>query len=56
MDDKTLKITFQEYGYHCGDGCCYDYGTITTVNGIQLPTHNQDPETIVRQILQHLGV
>lgn len=52
---SELKITFTEYGYSCGDGCCYNYGTITKVNGIQLPTHNQDPETIIRQILEHLG-
>jgi hypothetical protein len=52
---SSLKITFKEYDYHCGDGCCYNYGTITTVNGIELPTHNQDTETIVRQILEHLG-
>jgi hypothetical protein len=53
--DKQLNITFEEYGYSCSDGCCYDYGTITTVNGVELETHNQDPETMVSQILEHLG-
>jgi hypothetical protein len=50
-----LKITLTEYNYNCSDGCCTHYGTITTVNGVELPCHNQDTETIVRQILEHLG-
>ena len=52
---KKIKITLHEYAYHCGDGCCFNYGTITTVNDSQLECHNQDAETIVRQILEHLG-
>jgi hypothetical protein len=52
---EKLNIIFEEYGHHCGDGCCYNYGTITTVNGVELETHNQDGETIVRQVLEHLG-
>jgi len=55
MDNKTLKITFTEYGYSCADGCCYNSGTITTVNGVELPLHNDDGETIAQQILEHLG-
>ena len=50
-----LKITLTEYGYYCGDGCCYNSGTITTVNGVQLPLHNQDAGTILTQVLEHLG-
>jgi len=55
MGKKTLKIDLQEYENSCGDGCCLDYGTVTTVNGVELPFHNQDIETILRQILEHLG-
>lgn len=51
----VLKIELHEYGYSCGDGCCYNYGTITTINGVELPCHNQDAETILRQVLEHLG-
>ena len=50
-----LNIKLEEYDYQCGDGCCDTYGTVTTVNGIELPCHNQDTETIVKQILEHLG-
>ena len=52
---SELKITFTEYGYSCGDGCCYNYGTITTVNGIELPLHSDDGYTMVQQVLEHLG-
>lgn len=53
--DGVLKINLKEYGYSCGDKCCYNYGTITTVNGIELPLHNQDAQTILEQVLLHLG-
>lgn len=55
MSEKTLKIDLQEYENSCGDGCCLDYGTVTTVNGVELPFHNQDIPTILTQILEHLG-
>lgn len=54
MKDK-LKIELEEYGYSCGDGCCYNYGTITKVNGVELEFHNQDAATILEQVLKHLG-
>ena len=55
VSGSVLKVEMHEYGYSCGDGCCYNYGTITTVNDIELPCHNQDAETILRQVLEHLG-
>lgn len=55
VSGSVLKVELHEYGYSCGDGCCYNYGTITTVNDIELPCHNQDVETILRQVLEHLG-
>ena len=53
MQDIKIKLT--EYNYDCADGCCTHYGTITEVNGVELPCHNQDAETILRQVLEHLG-
>lgn len=53
--NKNIKITFHDYEYTCGDGCCLNYGTITTVNGEELDFHNQDKETIIRGILEKLG-
>ena len=52
---KNLNITLEEYFYSCSDNCCTEYGIITTVNGVELECHNTDTETIVRQILEHLG-
>jgi hypothetical protein len=54
-DNKKVKITFKEYESYCADGCCFDYGTITKVNGETLDCHNQDTETIVKGILEKLG-
>jgi len=55
--DYSMKLTInlRDYAYECGDGCCYNYGTITTVNGVELEIHNEDRETILEQVLKHLG-
>jgi len=50
-----IQISLSDYYYDCADGCCTNYGTITKVNGVELECHNQDTETIVIQILEHLG-
>jgi len=55
MENKKLKIELIDYNYQCADGCCTNYGTITKVNGKELELHNQDPSTILRQVLEHLG-
>lgn len=55
MEKNKLNISLAEYTYTCGDGCCTTYGTVTTVNGVELPYNNQDTETILRQVLEHLG-
>ena len=55
MEKNKLNINLTEYTYDCSDGCCTTFGTITTVNGVELPYNNQDTETILRQVLEHLG-
>ena len=52
---EKLTIEFDEYDYQCADGCCDHYGIITKINGIELECHNTDYQTIVSQILEHLG-
>ena len=52
---EQLNIRLTEYCYKCGDGCCTTYGTITDINGETLDCHNQDAETILKQVLEHLG-
>ena len=53
--EEKIKIELLEYTYDCADGCCTNYGTITKINGVELECHNQDTETILREILEHLG-
>ena len=53
--DKKLVISLDEYGYSCADGCCYNYGIVTTLNGEKLPVHNVDASTILKQVLEKLG-
>lgn len=50
-----VKINLTDYSYTCGDGCCSDYGTKVTVNGVELPCHNSDAQTILIGVLEHLG-
>lgn len=52
---KKVKITLHDYSHTCGDGCCTDYGTVTTVNGKELNFYNTDRYTIIEGILTELG-
>lgn len=52
---KTLNISLEPYSHDCHDGCCHTYGTITTVNGVELPCDAPDVESVLRQVLEHLG-
>ena len=52
---EKIVIELAEYCTSCSDGCCTDYGTITKVDGVELFCHNQDAETMIEQILTHLG-
>jgi len=53
--NNELKIILHEYSYKCADGCCDNYGTITYVNGVDLPFHDQDADNILKQVLEYLG-
>ena len=55
MESKKLKIVLNEYCYNCGDGCCTNFGMVTTLNGEELDCHNTDTSTIINQILEKLG-
>lgn len=52
---NKVKIELNEFCHECGDGCCTNYGTVVKVNGVEMPFQNQDAQTIVRQVLEHLG-
>jgi hypothetical protein len=55
IQKKKQVIILDEFSYECADGCCSDYGTRTSVNGVELPFYNQDAGTILEQVLTHLG-
>lgn len=50
-----VDIKLKEYNWTCADGCCSEFGTITVLNGEELPLYNTDVETILWQVLTHLG-
>jgi hypothetical protein len=52
---KEINIELDEYNYNCSDNCCTSYGTVTTLNGVELQNHNQDAASILEQVLIHLG-
>lgn len=52
---EKLKIELKEYSYNMSDSFCHSYGTIVEVNGEEMPYHNEDVETILEQVLEHLG-
>jgi len=54
--NKKLVIKLDEYDTTCSDGCCSHNGVVTTVAGVDLPCHNQDAFTIVKQLLEHLQI
>ena len=52
---KEVNIELKEYWHDCGDGCCTTYGTIVKVNGVELDCQNEDVDTILQSVFEHLG-
>ena len=52
---QPIELQVHQYSNTCNDGCCYNYGTIVSINGEELPCHNEDVETQLIQVLEHLG-
>ena len=62
---KKIKITFKEWDYTCGDGCCYNYGTKLYIDDEELEHPNpevldnnyvgMDVETALHAVLKKLG-
>ena len=49
-----LKIEIEDWDSNCGDGCCYEWGTIVRVNGIEINTTGL-ADDMLRTVLEHLG-
>jgi hypothetical protein len=56
-DKKEVVITFTAWTSHCADGCCTDYGTELTVNGIKAesPYIGDNVAQSIEFVLQQLG-
>ncbi len=62
---KKIKITFENWNYICGDGCCTSYGTKLYLNDKELQHPNpeisdngyvgEDAQTALHAVLKELG-
>ena len=54
--NKKIKITFKDWDYTCGDGCCYDAGQDIYLNGQKLDEqHAEDSTNALKAVLTKLG-
>lgn len=52
-NNKKIIIDLEEYDY---TGSSNDiYGMVVKVNGVEMPYYNMDVDTILEQVLTHLG-
>lgn len=54
MAKKKLKVTFEEWDYECGDGCCYSSGRSVYIDGEHINSYADSDQAII-EVLQHLG-
>lgn len=62
---SDIKITFEDWGYTCSDGCCTNFGTKLYLNDKELQHPNpeiwdnnyvgEDVETALHAVLKELG-
>lgn len=52
---RTVKIRLEDWGHHCGDGCCYTYGTDIYINGDKIEGDGTDTMQAITLVLTHLG-
>ena len=55
MSNKKLTVTLKPWYYTCSDGCCSEYGTTVTVNGISVTDNGDQDHVLLTAILNHLG-
>jgi len=56
MTPKEINISFEEWDYTCGDGCCYDYGITLKVGDVEInPYAEHNLEYTIVELLKHLG-
>lgn len=55
---EKVIIKLKDWDYHCGDGCCYMYGTTIEVNGQQCDNEYAGGEvvTALEFVLNKIGI
>lgn len=55
---KKVIIELKDWDYHCGDGCCSEYGTQIIVNGEDCENSHAggDVEKSIEFLLTKLGI
>lgn len=54
--NNPIGIKIHRFGYHCDDGCCYNYGTTITINDVELKGLEENLSQILYKIFDHLGI
>lgn len=55
MSKKKLKLTFEDWDYTCGDGCCYESGTTLKIDDVHVSDNVDCSQNAIIEVLQHLG-
>jgi len=55
MDKQKIKLTFKDWDYTCGDGCCYEADTELLVNGDSITQYASGTEYLLTSVLEYLG-
>ena len=50
----TIKL--ESWDYTCGDGCCYEYGIVLTVDGKSITRHFDARAHSLKELLDELGI
>ena len=45
---NICDVTFDDWHYECGDGCCYEYGTSLIINGYLVTTDCEDTDSVIK--------
>lgn len=52
---NKLKVTFKDWDYTCGDGCCFDCGTSLYIDDVHVSDRVDGAINAVIDLLKHLG-
>jgi len=55
MTPKEINIKLVDWDSTCGDGCCYNYGTTLSIDGVELTDYAENIGESIRLVLEHLG-